>query len=194
MKSKELDKVVLAIDSDETRNALKSFDFDLFMTSKHHQSGTDRETGAFPDGEVLILEDNVTYGNTTLNIEETILTLVSENATATGSAFGVNKGVYFLRGTFVDVPTSLIILEPYSNTPSYRVGFEILEEIVNANDDNSLYDNAKGFTNFAAPGADRFKITVKLAKKDLQDYQDTNFIELFRTVEGQTKKLQDSTV
>ena len=167
---------------------------DITIFVKYNQSGTDRETGAFPDGEVLILEDNVTYGNTTLNIEETILTLVSENATATGSAFGVNKGVYFLRGTFVDVPTSLIILEPYSNTPSYRVGFEILEEIVNANDDNSLYDNAKGFTNFAAPGADRFKITVKLAKKDLQDYQDTNFIELFRTVEGQTKKLQDSTV
>ena len=90
------------------------------------------------------------------------------------------------------MPTSQIILEPYSNTPSYRVGFEILEEIVNANDDSSLYDNAKGFTNFAAPGADRFKITVKLSKKDLQDYQDTNFVELFRVNEGQTKKLQDS--
>ena len=94
--------------------------------------------------------------------------------------------------TIIDVPTSQIILEPYSNTPSYRVGFEVLEEIVNANDDSSLYDNAKGFTNFAAPGADRFKITVKLSKKDLQDFQDTNFIELFRVNEGQTKKLQDS--
>ena len=167
---------------------------DITIFIKYNQSGTSGESTAFPDGEVLILEENVTYGNTTLNIEETVLTLVSSNATATGSAFGVNKGVYFLRGTFVDVPTSQIILEPYTNTPSYRVGFEILEEIINANDDSSLYDNAKGFTNFAAPGADRFKITVKLAKKDLQDYQDTNFIELFRVNEGQTKKLQDSTV
>ena len=167
---------------------------DITIFIKYNQSGTSGESTAFPDGEVLILEDNVTYGNTTLNIEETILTLVSENATATGSAFGVNQGVYFMRGTFVDVPTSQIILEPYNNTPSYRVGFEILEEIVNANDDSSLYDNAKGFTNFAAPGADRFKITVKLAKKDLQDFQDTNFVELFRTNEGQTKKLQDSSV
>ena len=119
---------------------------------------------------------------------------MSENATATGSAFGVSKGVYFMRGIFVDVPTSLIILDPYSNSPSYRVGFEILEEVVNANDDSSLYDNAKGFTNFAAPGADRFKITVKLSKKALQDYEDTNFVELFRTTNGETKKLQDSTV
>ena len=161
---------------------------------KYNQSGNDGESVAFPDGEVLVLEDNVTYGNTTLNVEETVLTLVSENATATGSAFGVNKGVYFLRGLFVDVPTSLIVLEPYNNTPSYRVGFEILEEVVNANDDNSLYDNAKGFTNFAAPGADRFKISVKLTKKALQDYEDTNFVELFRTTNGETKKLQDSTV
>ena len=167
---------------------------DITIFIKYNQSGNDGESAAFPDGEVLILEDNLTYGNTTLNIEETVLTLVSENATATGSAFGVNKGVYFMRGIFVDVPTSLIVLEPYNNSPSYRVGFEILEEIVNANDDSSLYDNAKGFTNFAAPGADRFKITVKLTKKALQDYEDTNFVELFRTTNGETKKLQDSTV
>ena len=167
---------------------------DITIFIKYNQSGDDGASGAFPDGEVLILEDNLTYGNTTLNIEETVLTLVSENATATGSAFGVNKGVYFMRGLFVDVPQSLIVLEPYSNEPSYRVGFEVLEEIVNANDDPSLYDNAKGFTNFAAPGADRFKVTVKLTKKGLQDYDDTNFVELFRTSSGQTKKLQDSSV
>ncbi len=161
---------------------------------KYNQSGSDGLSQAFPDGEVLILEDNLSYGNTTLNIEETVLTLVSENATATGSAFGVNKGVYFMRGLFVDVPTSLLILDPYSNQPSYRVGFEVLEEVVNANDDSSLYDNAKGFTNFAAPGADRFKVSVKLTKKGLQDYDDTNFVELFRTTNGETKKLQDVSV
>ena len=167
---------------------------DITVFVKYNQSGTDGESTAFPNGEVLILEENLTYGNTTLNENETILTLVSEEAAATGSAFGVSKGVYFMRGIFVDVPTSLIILEPYSDTPSYRIGFEVIEEVVNANDDDSLYDNAKGFTNFAAPGADRFKITVKLAKKSLQDYNDTNFVELFRVRDGETKKLQDTTV
>ena len=33
-------------------------------------------------------------------------------------------------------------------------------------------------------GADRFKISVKLTKKALTDYEDTNFVELFRTNEG----------
>ena len=36
-------------------------------------------------------------------------------------------------------------------------------------------------------GADRFKISVQLSKKALTDYEDTNFVELFRTNEGQTK-------
>ena len=160
---------------------------------KYQQSGTDGESTAFPDGEVLVLEEPLTYGNTTITIGETVLTLASEDATATGSAFGVNAGVYFIRGSFVDVPSSLIILDPYSINPSYRVGFDISEEIINSNDDPSLYDNAKGFTNFAAPGADRFKISVKLSKKALTDYEDTNFVELMRVDKGGIKKLQDET-
>ena len=159
---------------------------------KYQQSGTSGESTAFPDGEVLILEEPLTYGNTTLTIGETVLTLVSEDATATGCAFGLNEGVYFMRGSFVDVPSSLIILEPYSTLPSYRVGLDISEEVINSNDDSSLYDNAKGFTNFAAPGADRFKISVKLSKKALNDYEDTNFVELMRVDAGEVKKLQNS--
>ena len=62
------------------------------------------------------------------------------------------------------------------------------------NDDASLNDNAKGFTNYAAPGADRFKISVKLAKKALLDFEDTNFVELIRVTNGEIKKLQDTSV
>lgn len=40
--AKRLDKVILAIDSEETKNALKGFNFEITMTSKDHTSGTDR--------------------------------------------------------------------------------------------------------------------------------------------------------
>ena len=40
--AKNLDRVILAIDSEETKKALKDFDFDIVMTSKDHNSGTDR--------------------------------------------------------------------------------------------------------------------------------------------------------
>ena len=63
------------------------------------------------------------------------------------------------------------------------------QEIVTAKDDDSLYDNARGFSNYAAPGADRFKITTTLAKKSLTDYNDTNFIELIRIKDGEIQSL-----
>tara|TARA_A100001515_G_scaffold58835_1_gene46446 strand:+ start:671 stop:1372 length:702 start_codon:yes stop_codon:yes gene_type:complete len=42
VKAKSLDRVIIAIDSDETYQALKGFDYEIIMTSKEHKSGTDR--------------------------------------------------------------------------------------------------------------------------------------------------------
>ena len=109
-------------------------------------SGTDNEASTFEDGEILITEDTFTYGNTTITSGETVATLVSENATATSSVVNLGEGVFFVRGTFVHVSDSKVLLDPYTNNSSYRVGLTILEEIVSAKDDKSLYDNAKGFS------------------------------------------------
>ena len=164
---------------------------EITLFIKYKDGGLDGESTEFTDGEILILEENITYGNTTLVSGDTVLTLTGSNATAVGYAVGVSPGVYFIRGTFVDVPESLIVLDPYNNEPSFRVGWDIVEEIVTADKDESLNDNAKGFTNYAAPGADRLKISVKLAKKQLTDTEDTNFVELVRVDEGVIKKLQN---
>lgn len=166
---------------------------DITLFVKYADGGNDGETTEFADGEVLLLEENITYGNTSLNANDSVITLISQEATYTGYSVGVTKGVYFIRGVFVDVPNSQIVLDPYNNEPSYRVGFDVLEEIVNSDDESSLNDNARGFTNYAAPGADRLKISVKLAKKQLLDYDDTNFIELVRVDQGKIKKLQNKT-
>ena len=102
-------------------------------------------------------------------------------------------GVFFIRGHFVNVSADKLVLDPYTNTPSYRVGLFIKEELVSANDDESLYDNARGFSNFAAPGADRLKISTTLTKKGLTDFNDKNFIEIMRLDDGELKKLQNKT-
>ena len=44
MKSELLEKVILAIDSEESRQVLSDFDLEIVMTSKDHVSGTDRVT------------------------------------------------------------------------------------------------------------------------------------------------------
>lgn len=42
LESKNLDKVILAIDDNETEEALKGYNFDIMMTNNKHFSGTDR--------------------------------------------------------------------------------------------------------------------------------------------------------
>ena len=158
---------------------------------KYIQAGDNNEVEPFQDGEVLITEDSFTYGNTSINAGETVASLLSDNATAIGSAVSIAPGVYFIRGTFVDVSSDKIFLDPYSNRPSYRVGLTITEEIITAKDDDSLYDNAKGFSNYAAPGADRLRIKLTLSKKLLTDNDDKTFVELLRVDNGEVKKLQN---
>ena len=164
---------------------------DVTLYVNYVESGTDGVVSSFEDGEILITEDTFTYGNTTITSGETVATLISENATSTGSIASIGQGVYFIRGTFVDVTKSEIVLDPYTNTPSYRVGLTVLEEVITAKDDKSLYDNAKGFSNFAAPGADRLKISAVLSKKALNDYDDKSFVELLRIDNGEIKILKE---
>ena len=154
-------------------------------------SGNDEETTTFLSNEALINEQPVVYGNTTITAGSIFASTVATEATAVGSAAKLGAGVYFIRGTFVQVEESTVILEPYVNIPSYRVGLQITESIVTAGQDNSLYDNAKGFNNFSAPGADRLKITATLTKKALNDTNDTNFVELLRVNFGEVKKLAE---
>ena len=164
---------------------------DLTLFVKYLRSGTDNEVAYFENGEILIIEESFTYGNTTINAGDTVATLISQNACGRGSAASIGEGVYFIRGTFVSVASDKIVLDPYGSSPSYRVGLTISEDLVTAKDDNSLYDNAKGFSNYAAPGADRLKISTRLSKKSLTNYNDKNFVELLRVDNGEIKKLQN---
>jgi hypothetical protein len=161
---------------------------------KYIKSNNSFEFAQFSDSENLILEDQVVYGNTTLNPGDAVSQTINVNSTAIGSAANVASGVYFIRGNFVNVDRETLVLDPYSNIPSYRVGFNIFEEIISSNEDASLYDNAKGFSNYAAPGADRLKISLSLGKKLLSDFDDKNFFEILRVDNGEIKKLQDKSV
>ena len=161
---------------------------------KYESASDDFLNEAFIDGETLITLSDFTYGNTTITSGSDFATAINSNATSVGSAFAITRGVWFVRGSFIEVNPETIILNQYEPFASFRVGLNVNEEIVTAVDDNSLYDNASGFSNFTAPGADRFKISVSLIKKDLTDFQDENFIELQRVESGITKKIVDNTV
>ena len=167
---------------------------DITIYVKYESAGIyDPTKIKFVDGEGLLVKESLVYGNTTINAGTSVATLIASAATSIGSAASIAKGVYFVRGTFVNVDKQTIILDHYNNTPSYRIGLKVDEIIIGAKDDPSLYDNAKGFTNYAAPGADRLKISLTLSKKILTDKNDTDFIEIARTDGGQIKKINNKT-
>ena len=141
----------------------------------------------FDDGEELITLSDIPVGDSYIFTDSEfarVISLSNRKATSVGSAANLTEGVYFVRGYFIGVETNTIILDQYTNTPSYRVGLEIVEDIIDSDEDSSLNDNAQGFSNYAAPGADRLKITLNLSKKSIEDFNDDNFIELFRVTNG----------
>ena len=138
----------------------------------------------FLDGETLTLEETFIKESVLIQSGEGFCNTISIDSTAVGSAVILSEGVYFIRGTFVNVSDQILILDPYLNTPSYQVGFNVVEELVTADEDTSLSDNAQGFSNYAAPGADRLKITAILSKKSLDSSNNENFINLLDIREG----------
>ena len=160
---------------------------DVTLYVNYLSADKDSQFNSFTDGETLTSNESVVYGNTTISSNTPFASLLDADATAIGSAAFISQGVYFIRGFFVNVSDQTIILDHYNNSPSYRVGLQINELIVNAKEDNTLFDNAKGFTNYAAPGADRLKVELILSKKLLTDKNDTDFVELMRIDEGKVK-------
>ena len=176
----KIQKVVLPTESDDVEY--------ITLYVKYLKSNESFEFSEFIDQELLSANENVVYGNTTINAGTNFASLISLNSTAIGSSVSIGEGIFFIRGFFVKVSEQTIILDYYTNTPSYRIGLKIEESIVDAKEDESLFDNAKGFTNYASPGSDRLRISLSLTKKPLTDNNDTDFVELLRVKNGKIKK------
>jgi len=65
-------------------------------------------------------------------------------ATGFGSAISINEGVIFAKDHFIRVDPQTIVLDKYTSSPTYRVGFIIEESIVTSADDSTLLDPASG--------------------------------------------------
>ena len=141
---------------------------------KYTQTGTNNTAKAFTAAETV---------NAVNMVDSTSATLVVAS-TATGAAANIAGGVYYINGFHVSVSEQTLILDKYTNTPSYRVGLEVVESFETPNDDATLNDNAQGSSNVNAPGAHRFKINLTLAKRTIASTSDSNFIELLRLENG----------
>jgi hypothetical protein len=120
--------------------------------------------------------------------QATILTSDSKatgtSTIASGSIVSINDGIFYVNGFFVSVAPQAIVLDSQNTAPSFRVGLEIQEHVVNYNQDSALLDPAQGSFNYQAPGADRYQFNLALAKRTLTSIDDSSFFELMRIENG----------
>ena len=189
----EISGVTAVVENYITNTESEKNNYTLYVKYKS-SSDTNFTNKIFVDGENLISLDNVDYTLSSIRENTSFATSIISGSVGKGSAAKIEEGVYFIRGFFITVPKQVAILDQYTNTPTYRVGLLIDEEIaVASNNYNDLFDNAQGFSNYAAPGADRLKISTILIKKEIDDFNDQDFVELMRVENGGLTKFVDTT-
>ena len=156
---------------------------------KYTQTGTDNSTSIFSDAENISSDANIN----SVGVDTASATTAATSAAVTGASASIQEGVFFVRGNFVRATTQTLVLDKYTNSPSYRVGFTTTETLVTPEDAADLLDNASGSTNYAAKGSHRLKFTLTLAKFSLTATTDSNFIELLRVESGVLKRFSDRT-
>jgi hypothetical protein len=152
----------------------------------HYLNTGGEDNEFFSAGESLLLDNNVlnTQSGLTFQPGEPIAQVVSEDACFDGSAAILSAGIYYIRGYFVDVPAETVVIDPYTNDVDVRIGLRVTENIVNADLDETLKDNASGFSNYTAPGADRLNLSISLKVIGSEVSKPSNFIELMEVRSG----------
>jgi hypothetical protein len=101
----------------------------------------------------------------------------------------VGDGIIYVADHFVKHSNQTILLDKYSNEPTYKIGVVPSKDTVDYIENVELVDNAQGTPNFQAPGADRFKIDTTLTKIAVnEDTAETEFITLMEVEAGSIKK------
>jgi len=166
-------------------------------------SGNSANEKCFRQGETLSVVDGIntpllvvgTDGSVSPTSIEVIdpdtqsIKFLDSPALGFGTGVKVESGVYFVNGTFVNNEEQLIIVDKYYDKPSAKIGFNVEESIITPDEDNTLYDNSRGFSNFASPGAHRLKIDLNLVSLPYNSLTGSNFIQLISIKNGEIQKL-----
>jgi len=184
-------RVVAATRGFETRNPdLNTFYIDYTNTSSGNK--------VFQSGELLNVYKISEYevGSTTNRSETLSATInVTTFSGATGNSYGLrtSPGIIYQKGHFLYAEEQLVIISKYTNSPTdVSVGFIVQENVINAFQDASLYDNANGSSNQNAPGADRLKLVPVLTAKTTSEADaDTTFFTLKKYSNGNAILVRD---
>jgi hypothetical protein len=164
---------------------------DITFYIQYTNSGNNSNLGNFIEGETLTTNTPNFY---TAAVGLTgVSKPISSPPTGAGSLFDCREGYFYVDGYMVRSTRQTIVVGKYSPKESGIIGFRVDEDIVNSTEDNSLLDNATGYSNFAAPGADRMKISLVLTMIPLNTTL-PNFIKLCTVIQGNVQGTPGDTV
>ena len=78
----------------------------------------------------------------------------------------LSPGIIYARENFIRTPALAAYIDPFIINSDKNIGFYVSEDIVQASDDETLRDPARGSYNENAPGADRLQVQVSLRSYD----------------------------
>ena len=154
----------------------------LLYTQSNQDVGGVSDLQSFDAGSTIyVLEDNT----------KTLTVSSGSGINGRSVAAAVQAGVYYYNGYFVNVDGQVVVVKKYADDLAdinARMGLQFTESIITADDDGSLYDNAAGTPNAAAPGAHRYKIDADFIQVGLDETPE-NFFELLRVQDGVLQNL-----
>ena len=131
----------------------------LYLSYTSFGGGTDRH---FSASEVLTITSNGNYRGKTFVVNSTSGSTLGNRFFGVTTKIQLSAGIIYAKGQFLKTETISTYVSPFNNSVRAKVGFVVTESIVGSSDDNTLTDPATGTFNFAAPGADRYKVVVTL--------------------------------
>ena len=137
----------------------------LYVNYLNTGNNAGAEVKVFSNNEVLQIFDsnNSLVGNVTTYATRS----GSQNTTGIGYGVTVTGGIVYQKGYFLKVDDQTVLVSSNNQTVDGLVaGFQTTESIVTYTQDSSLLDNALGYSNENAPGADRVKLVANLTVLD----------------------------
>ena len=134
-----------------------------YKTSVQDSDGENiSEFDASTPPQVIELDNDIIINNNTLYSRSQNIGTVANSGRA--GVVKVDSGTYFIKGEFVYTDDQIVYFSlPYRQyLTNIDVRFIIKEIVVNYQMDASLLDNAAGYPNATAPGADRYTIDLEL--------------------------------
>ena len=184
----------------ETQLQTESSADTLFVS--YISSGDSNEEKTFRQGETVEVLNGVNTPTLIVGTDGTVApnfiqvddvdtgesSFVASPALGFASAVKVESGVYFVNGFFVKNTEQLVIIDAYNNKASAKIAFDVIESLVTPEEDNSLYDNSRGSSNFASPGAHRLKFELVAKKYGYREQLSQDSIELLSVKNGVVEK------